>query len=91
MNFRRVTIGCGTFPRDAWLTVRISKDGSVRFEECADMTPEGIDFEPAHEWTRRCGFDELPPLPEGWRLEVCSTREPLRGRMRYLGSEVGHA
>lgn len=90
MEFRRVRLVTGEFPRDAWITVRLRRDGGWRFEDMADCGAGGglVEFfDPVVDWASRCTFDELPAPPEGWRMEVAS--ESIRGRSAQLGA--GHA
>lgn len=91
MEFRRVRLVTGEFPRDAWVTVRLYRDAPWQLEEMADLRPSGGTlekfFQPCIDWLSQCTFDELAPAPEGWRLEVAS--ESIRGRSAQLGA--GHA
>lgn len=62
-----VTLESKADPRGVYMDVALLDDGGI-VVEYADLTGEA-EFDSAFAWAAKCTRQELPPIPDGWRLK----------------------
>lgn len=79
-----LTIRCGVYPHDAWMTVEVLPTGVIEIVEAVTYCP-AIDFVPALEWAFGITLEGTGPIPDGWHL---ATVESELERERVVGADL---